>query len=174
MGTHTHANLEVSGVVYSEIADRLRAAGYSHVFGGDGTIDMHGIALVCHGGHAHTFPNQYQHRVNVWMMKCFSMEITRDRAERNHRLLEESLELVQSLGCTQIEAHLLVDYVFSRKAGEPVQELGGLMVTAAALASANDLDLAGAAEMELARIWQNIDTIRAKQAAKPKYSPLPE
>lgn len=44
--THTHANLEVSDAAYQEIAERLRDAGYDHVFDEEGTIDMHGIGLV--------------------------------------------------------------------------------------------------------------------------------
>lgn len=116
---------------------------------------------------------EFQKRVLEWMMACFSMEICRDGTERNHRFLEEAIELVQSLGCTRSEAHQLVDYTFDRPAGEPQQELGGVMVTIAALCFPNDLDMNAAAEIELARVWNKIDTIRAKQAAKPKHSPLP-
>jgi hypothetical protein len=115
----------------------------------------------------------FQKRVQEWLMACFSMEICRDGVERNHRFLEESLELVQSLGCTASEAHQLVDYVFGRPVGEPMQELGGTLVTLNALASANDMDIAAAGETELARVWTKIDVIRAKQASKPKHSPLP-
>lgn len=43
--THTYAILEVSPAAYEEIAEKLRSAGYGHVFAGDGTIDMHGIGL---------------------------------------------------------------------------------------------------------------------------------
>lgn len=116
----------------------------------------------------------FQKRVLNWLMECFSNEVCRDGVERNHRFLEESLELVQSLGCTRSEAHQLVDYVFGRPVGEPLQELGGTMVTLAALASCHDMDLNDAAEMELARVWTKIEKIRAKQLAKPKHSPLPE
>ena len=115
----------------------------------------------------------FQRRVVAWLMECFPMEVCRDKAERNHRFLEESLELVQALGCTRAEAHELVDYVFNRPAGDPYQELGGVMVTTAALCWPNQLDMDGAAETELARIWTKIDLIRQKQAAKPKHSPLP-
>ena len=118
-------------------------------------------------------PPSFQRRVQAWLMECFSMEVCRDRAERNHRFLEEALELVQSLDCTRAEAHQLVDYVFDRPMGEPKQELGGVMVTVAALCWPNELDMDAAAETELARIWKKIDVIRAKQAAKPKHSPLP-
>lgn len=115
----------------------------------------------------------FQQRVQPWMMACFGAEISADREERNHRFLEEALELVQSCGCSASEAHQLVDYVYGRPVGEPVQEVGGVMVTLAALCLANGLDMHAAGETELARIWTKVDAIRAKQAAKPKHSPLP-
>lgn len=114
-----------------------------------------------------------QTRVQPWMMACFGAEIAADTVERNHRFLEESLELVQSLGCTKDEAHMLVDYVFGRPAGDPVQEVGGVMITLAALCLANGLDMHEAGEIELARIWTKVDQIRKKQEGKPRNSPLP-
>jgi hypothetical protein len=47
----------------------------------------------------------FQTRVDEWMRECFGPDIPRDREERNHRFLEESLELVQACGCTASEAH---------------------------------------------------------------------
>ncbi|UKJ76116.1 hypothetical protein H1Q64_17980 (plasmid) [Azospirillum brasilense] len=107
------------------------------------------------------------------MLACFGAEITADKLERNHRFLEEALELVQACGCTQGEAHQLVDYVFGRAVGEPAQEVGGVMVTLAALCHAQGIDMAEAGETELARVWTKVEAIRAKQASKPKGSPLP-
>lgn len=119
-------------------------------------------------------PNDsFQGRVRPWMMACFGAEISADGAERNHRFLEESLELVQACGCTASEAHKLVDYVYGRPVGVREQEVGGVMVTLAALCLAQDLDMHDAGETELARIWMKVEAIRAKQAAKPKHSPLP-
>lgn len=116
----------------------------------------------------------FQERVQTWMMECFSMQICRDTRERCHRFTEESLELVQSLGMTVSEAHQLVDYVYGRPIGETHQEVGGVMVTLAALCLAlEQMDMHSEGEVELSRIWKNIDKIRAKQAAKPKHSPLP-
>lgn len=117
----------------------------------------------------------FQGRVLDWLMDCFSMAICRDTTERNHRFLEEALELVQSTGCTASEAHQLVDYVFNRPVGDPFQEVGGVAITFSALCSCIDIDQDEAAEAELARISVPIimDKIRAKQAAKPKHSPLP-
>lgn len=115
----------------------------------------------------------FQARVQPWLLACFGEMIAGDREERNHRFLEEALELVQSTGCTASEAHQLVDYVFGRDVGEPAQEVGGTMVTLAALCLAHGLDMHAAAETELARIWTKVEAIRAKQAAKPKHGPLP-
>jgi len=117
--------------------------------------------------------DQYQNQVNSWMLNCFGEEISNDIKERNHRFLEEALELVQSCGCTASEAHQLVDYVFNRPTGVIAQEVGGVMVTLAALCEAVGLSMESCGEAELTRVWGKIDEIRAKQAAKPKHSPLP-
>lgn len=116
----------------------------------------------------------FQTRVRPWLLECFGQEIASDAKERNHRFLEESLELVQACGCTQSEAHQLVDYVYGRDVGEKHQEVGGVMVTLAALCLAQQLDMHDCGEVELARIWTKVEQIRAKQAAKPKHSPLPQ
>lgn len=126
-------------------------------------------AAIANGGEATSF----QQRVQPWMMACFGAEISADRGERNHRFLEEALELVQASGCTQDEAHQLVDYVYGRPQGDINQEVGGVMVTLAAHCLAHGVDLHEAGEKELARIWTKVEQIRAKQAAKPKHSPLP-
>lgn len=44
--THTYVELEISKAAYDEIAGKLKAAGYDHVFMEDGAIDMHGLALI--------------------------------------------------------------------------------------------------------------------------------
>ncbi len=116
----------------------------------------------------------FQERVGAWMLECFGAVIAADRMERNHRFTEEALELVQACGATAHECHQLVDYVFGRDVGEKRQEVGGVMVTLAALCSAQDLDMDKAGEREIARAWTVIDQIRAKQEAKPKFSPLPQ
>lgn len=118
----------------------------------------------------------FQSRVAPWMMECFGAEIAADRVERNHRFFEEATELVQALGMTASEAYQLVDYTFSRRVGDPSQEVGGSMVTLAALCLANGIDMHLCGERELDRINNpfTLEKIRAKQAAKPKHSPLPE
>lgn len=116
----------------------------------------------------------FQKRVRTWTVSCFGEVIAGDRTERSHRFIEEALELVQATGTTASEAHQLVDYVYGRPVGELRQEVGGALSTLAALCNAHRIDMTECGDTELARCWIKIEKIRAKQAAKPKYSPLPE
>lgn len=139
-------------------------------------VATNGVAAIQNAGkaaHAQVETAPFQGRVQPWLMACFGPMIAGDKEERNHRFLEEALELVQACGCGASEAHQLVDYVYGRPVGEPAQEVGGVMVTLAALCLAHGFDMHAAGETELTRIWTKVETIRAKQAAKPKYSPLP-
>jgi hypothetical protein len=70
-------------------------------------------------------------------MACFGPEISADTRERNHRFLEESVELVQACGCTVSEAHQLVDYTY----GRPVGDTGSLKHNVPRLVSAIGRDL---------------------------------
>ncbi|MEV5033646.1 hypothetical protein MRBLMC3_002883 [Sphingobium sp. LMC3-1-1.1] len=108
------------------------------------------------------------------MLACFGAEIAGDLLERADRFTEEALELAQTMpGFNAERAHALVDYVFSRPVGARGQEVGGVMVTLAALCNPVGLDIVEEAERELARIWTKVEAIRAKQAAKPTGSALP-
>lgn len=117
----------------------------------------------------------FQDDVADWMQICFGSEIRADKLERNDRFCEESLELLQSLNMPKERILALVDYVYGRDAGEPAQEIGGVMVTLAALCSANHLNMDSAAQAELTRINDPaiVEKIRKKQAAKPTGSALP-
>lgn len=136
-------------------------------------------AWLKHQGPLYAWPTPqrpaFQIRVAPWMLECFGADIASDEQERNHRFLEEALELVQACGASAGEAHELVDYVFGRAVGERVQEVGGVMVTLAALCLAHRIDMHQAGEIELDRINQPdvIDRITKKQQSKPAFGPLP-
>jgi|JI9StandDraft_1071089.scaffolds.fasta_scaffold95878_2 hypothetical protein len=111
--------------------------------------------------------------VDKWVLACFGQVIRDSIPERCHRLMEEAVETVQSLGATRDECHMLVDYVFNRPPGEAYQEVGGLMICLAALCNAANINMQLAAITELQHIWVLIDKIREKQKTKPASSPLP-
>lgn len=118
--------------------------------------------------------NVFQCGVDKWMDACFNDTIKADVQERCDRFIEEALEFIQAAGYSADRAHALVDYTFGRPQGEINQEVGGVMVTLAAMCNTLKVAIGVAAETELARVWTKIDTIRAKQAAKPTGSALPE
>jgi len=120
---------------------------------------------------------RWQRRVDAWVLECFGDTIRRDRLERADRFAEEALELCQTIPeFTADRAHALVDYVFSRATGEREQEVGGVMVTLAALCNTcGAVDIGACADRELSRITlpEVVAKIRSKQAAKPTGSALP-
>jgi hypothetical protein len=116
----------------------------------------------------------FQRRVEEWLAACFPPTVRADRQERTHRFLEEALELAQANGCSREHARMLVDYVYSRPAGRPEHEVGGVMVTLAGLCSATRIDMKDEGDHELDRNWERINAIRQKQTSKPHGSPLPQ
>ncbi len=119
--------------------------------------------------------NHFQGDAYRWAVEAFGEAVAMRVEERNHRFLEEALELVQANGCTEGEAQLLVRYVYGRDQGDINQEVGGVMVTLAALCGAVGVDMVREAMRELDRI-RDPDTmakIQRKQAAKPSTGPLP-
>lgn len=110
-----------------------------------------------------------QRQVHDWLLKCFGPELANDPGERNLRFLEEALELVQACGGSARQAHGIVDYVFSRPAGARQQELGGVLVTLAALAAIHRLDMNLCVKAELAEISERIAAIRVKRMSEPEF-----
>lgn len=115
----------------------------------------------------------FQKRVSDWMMQCFGADITNSLEERCYRFFEEAGELCQALGMDADKAHALVDYTWEREKGEPSQEVGGVMVTLAAMCFAANLDMDVSGEAELIRISapEIMDKIRRKHAAKVLRTP---
>lgn len=129
---------------------------------------------------------KFQQRVYDWTTKVFGYDVAHNVRERGFRFTEEALELAQAVGVTRDEAATLVDYVFNRPVGDVRQEIGGVMVTLAALANVYGhedgeeespcIDIGFHAKAELKRIEQPevMQKIREKQATKPKADgPLP-
>ncbi|GLI99103.1 hypothetical protein [Sphingobium sp. BS19] len=133
------------------------------------------IDQTCATLQSHTTPDtDYQADVNNWLAETFGQEIADDKTERNHRFLEESNELAHAAGCTASEAHQIVDWVFSHPKGEVAGEIGDVMNTLAALATAHDIDMMTAAKTKMVECWAKIERTRAKHAGKPKFMPTPD
>lgn len=111
----------------------------------------------------------FQKHVAQWCVMVFGETIARNIKTRCYRFYEEATELVQSLGMTQDECTTIQKYVFGRPVGVPRQEMGGTMVTLAALAEPAGLEMWEDGWCEAHRCEQPevIAKIRAKQANKP-------
>ncbi|HGM7277995.1 TPA: hypothetical protein ACKQCT_004689, partial [Stenotrophomonas maltophilia] len=118
--------------------------------------------------HAVDLEKTFQAGVAEWMGQCFLPSLYSNMTERGDRLLEEVLELLQAHGYDRTRVSTLVDYVFGRPVGEPVQEVGGVMVTLAGYCWVAGLDMHANGQAELDRINQPdvMAKIRAKQEAK--------
>lgn len=120
----------------------------------------------------------FQTRVAKWMQETFGPVVSADAQERCFRFGEEAIELLQACGCSKEDTLKLVNYVYGRPVGEPFQEVGGTMVTLAALCEARDIDFMEAAHTEQTRceLPEIRAKIQAKQASKRAMmiaSPLP-
>lgn len=110
----------------------------------------------------------FQQQVSAWAGKCFPATTVHNITERGDRVLEEVLELLQAHGYDRSRVPTLTDYVYSRPAGEPAQEVGGVRVTLSLFCEVAGIDEDAAARAELARIQRPevMAKIRAKQEAK--------
>jgi NTP pyrophosphatase (non-canonical NTP hydrolase) len=110
----------------------------------------------------------FQMRIAGWMDEVFGQSVTGDVRERTVRFLEEAVELAQAVGVAKADVARVSDYVYSRPVGDPSQEVGGVLVTLAALCGETKINL----EYAVATEFDRIDTvemrtkIRAKQDFK--------
>ena len=65
-----------------------------------------------------------------WAQRCFGWEHVGNRKERALRLVEEAIELCQAVDVDADKVQEVVKSVYSRPHGDPVQEMGGVLLTA--------------------------------------------
>jgi len=103
-----------------------------------------------------------------WLDEVFPNAGGRDPEERIIRTAEEVLELAQTQGVTREQMHALVDQVFDKPVGEPMQELGGALVTLCSFMAVTGMNGVDAFNTEFARCRDPdvIERIKAKHAKK--------
>lgn len=103
-----------------------------------------------------------------WLNRTFRFTANwRDPKERALRVVEEAIELAQTVDVPIEMIERLVQRVYDREVGETFKELGGVGITLLAFAAATNLDADLAEAAELRRIV-NIDPehFRTKQHEK--------
>ena len=114
----------------------------------------------------------FQNRARAWGLECLGYALVYDERERAHRMLEEAVEVFQSMGRSAEEAHAIVAWKMEGEPGEIQQEIGGLMMTVSVLCSSRAIDLITCAENGLADAYERIEEVRAKQLRKPRFEQL--
>lgn len=108
-----------------------------------------------------------QRRVNEWAVDAFGVAQAINPRQRALRLLEEAVEAYQAVGGDKVMAHLTIDVMFDRPAGDPLQELGGVGVTLLALAASLGVSADLEEAREIARVLNKpIEHWTARNAAK--------
>ena len=83
------------------------------------------------------------------------------------RVVEEAMELAQSVGCSMLDVDVISEHVFSRPVGNVGQEHAGVMVSLLASATANGFLLEDVTRTEIERIWEiPVEKLLEKQAFK--------
>jgi hypothetical protein len=93
-----------------------------------------------------------QKLVYAWGVRCFGKPHMMNASIRSLRLAEEVVELAQSLHVSRDRMHRLVDIVYDRPIGQPVMEMGGLMLGVVALCEAAGWDPEECLQVELGRV----------------------
>lgn len=112
-------------------------------------------------------PSDFQEDCSVWAHNCVGPVRATNMEHRALRFLEEGVELSQASGLTEEQCIEVVKYVFSRPVGEPAQEVGGVLVTLAILATTHLVQMDHAGRVELKRAYEHILKIRQKDLDKP-------
>lgn len=113
----------------------------------------------------------FQDNVGLWVSQTFGEKVMSDIPERCFRFIEEAIELAQAFGVSKEDVLRHVTRTYARPQGEISQEVGGTLVTLAALCQAANLDLQKCGDAELANNWQRKDAIRDKWLQKIAINP---
>ncbi len=107
-----------------------------------------------------------QDMMGKWVVDNLGEAVFLNVSERALRVVEETIELAQSLGVQAETIHRTMLKVYSKPHGSPFQEMGGVMTTLLALGASTGMSLAEATGKEIARIHQPevIERIKRRNA----------
>lgn len=95
-----------------------------------------------------------------WAVRCFGLEHVHDRRVRALRLLEEAIELAQSVGVPREQVELCTGIVYQKPPGNPRREAEGVAVTATLFATVH-------LQSEIEALL--LDALRTVSAKPPEY-----
>lgn len=93
-----------------------------------------------------------QKTAHDWAVRSFGQEHVGDARVRAVRVVEEAIELAQSLGCCPASRSRPWDVVYAGELGKVEQEIGGTILTLAVLCEARGVSMLELFERELLRV----------------------
>jgi hypothetical protein len=113
-----------------------------------------------------SYVETYTHEMGHWCRDTFGDLIYSNKVERAARLIEEAVEVGQTLGIEPPMVHAIVNAVYAKPKGALAQELGGVIVAWAILLSALNLSAAKIMADAQSDCWDRQEQIRKKGAQK--------
>ena len=103
-----------------------------------------------------------------WAIRAFGPAHVGNIPTRSLRIVEEAIEFCQSVGVPKEVVDLCVTKVYNKKPGEPMQEIGGILLTTNIVCAAlNNTEPDDLLEMELARVLSlPVEHFRARNQEK--------
>ena len=111
----------------------------------------------------------FQCGIADWITSCWDKNRLFHKRESNLRFAEEAIELMQAVGLSRDDVSSMQDYIYNRKKGDIDNEIGGVLVTLAGLATAHMINMEGVARDSLLSCWARSLHIRQKNETKPKH-----
>jgi hypothetical protein len=111
-----------------------------------------------------------QHRIIAIGADVFDAASITNQRERALRFAEEAIELARAAGLNKSDVQIMLEHEYNKPdPGHFPQEVGGTMVTLYSLTGAHGYDAETCADVEINRVRDNKDKIRAKAAKKPDH-----
>lgn len=110
--------------------------------------------------------NNYVQNAGIWTFDTFGGDVFHSIHERAARLFEESAEVAQKAGVSEVMQHTIVGRVNARKHGRMDQELGGVIMCWAAMVAALDMRPDAIMSRAIQDCWARQQEIRLRQRAK--------
>jgi NTP pyrophosphatase (non-canonical NTP hydrolase) len=100
-----------------------------------------------------------------WAVRSFGAAQMANKKTRALRLVEEAIELCQAVGVDEVDVLKTLAHVYAGEPGEPIQEMGGVLLTAFLMTRVMDVPVIGTFVRELRRVLAKDPAIWAARNA---------
>jgi translation elongation factor EF-G len=114
------------------------------------------------------YVDTFTHEIGHWGRDTFGDLVFSNKQERAARLIEEAIEVGQTLGVEPPMVHAIVDVIYAKPKGALAQALGGVIITWAGLLHALNLSATKIMADAQSDCWDRQEQIKKKHEEKIK------